>query len=738
MRQTYFLLPLLLFPTIVSIAHTLINPYTKVEESFTLQAVHDILFFGLSPQSLESYDHLSFPGAVPRSFIPPILLSFASYPVIVAGRLLGLVQDSSHLQTAVRLTLGIINSVSLVLFGWSAILRGRWESGPVGQVDNDVDPKAFNPPSAVSTSVRSSSDHVKARSKKTAEIPEQGGTEDRGVSGPNRRRMGSIFAYYLLLTSFQFHINFWSSRTVPNSLVLPLVLYSVSELIASSRSHSSSKGSKRAIRRSISTLVFSSCVFRSELAGMLIPACLWALVTSRISILDLLFTGVISGLLSAISTILVDTYFWRDYSHLFGDHAMSSSSSVKPRVRPIWPELEAILFNVVQGKSKEWGTQPFHSYFTVHLPKLLTLSLPLLLVGASILFRRSLTISSTRMGKNRGGKSAEGNLDDLLLLILLPLGHVLTLSLLGHKEWRFIMYCLPLLNVISSIGAEYCFSEDSRCTGKPDESKSKGWNGHEHDSLPEQRAGRKAVGSKPFSKAKGQRLPSRVLVLGKRSAPWLVLILTLAITSVLTLLSHSNYPGGVALKELHQRVVEERRRTFGFVAKVKVHVSTLPAMTGVSLFQSLNLEAHLGPRIPGGAFGSVHLPPLLPMASADESSKAWDYSKQEKGWEGEALPEFDLLLTDSPECRVGIEIEGKGKREEGGGNGSRFSPLGEAIKGFGGIRIKSPKLWLKRDLLGSLLHPWKALADFERLLPFEVIMEDMIWLCAREQASVRR
>jgi len=98
---------ILVLPTLI-LLHLVIAPYTKVEESFNLQATHDISTYGFQVTS-DTYDHISFPGAVPRTFFGALVLSALSSPVFsVIGR--------QHAQLIARAVLGLFNTYSLLRF----------------------------------------------------------------------------------------------------------------------------------------------------------------------------------------------------------------------------------------------------------------------------------------------------------------------------------------------------------------------------------------------------------------------------------------------------------------------------------------------------------------------------------------------------------------------------------------------------------------------------------------------
>ncbi|KAL9254995.1 Dol-P-Man:Man(7)GlcNAc(2)-PP-Dol alpha-1,6-mannosyltransferase-like protein [Drosera capensis] len=86
-------------------------PYTKVEESFNMQAMHDIIYHR---HHLDKYDHLEFPGVVPRTLIGAWLVSVIAAPVISILSFFSLPKIYSLV--TVRLMLGGIILSSLHFF----------------------------------------------------------------------------------------------------------------------------------------------------------------------------------------------------------------------------------------------------------------------------------------------------------------------------------------------------------------------------------------------------------------------------------------------------------------------------------------------------------------------------------------------------------------------------------------------------------------------------------------------
>jgi len=162
-------------------------------------------------------------------------------------------------------------------------------------------------------------------------------------------------------------------------------------------------------------LVAAGVIFRSEIAILLVvhlvPSILTSLTLGVIPYrtIAIILTSFLSFLLL---TLAFDSIFWD---------------------RLVWPELAGLYFNVVQGKSSEWGTSPYHTYFSNLLPKML--KNPALL----ILIPTSLALTTTR-------KNA-------MKLVGPTMAFVSIYSLQPHKELRFIIYVVPPLTAAAAVAA---------------------------------------------------------------------------------------------------------------------------------------------------------------------------------------------------------------------------------------------------------------------------------------------
>jgi len=400
---------------LVGLLHLLASPYTKVEESFNLQACHDLLYHGAD---LDAYDHHLYPGVVPRTFLGPLVVSLASSPLVQLINLLGL--QKIYSQYIVRGTLML-----LVLSAFISYKR--------------------------SISVR--------------------------LGG----RIGNLVVVFTLS---QFHLLFYSSRPLPNIFALVVVLHAYAAFTVSN------------LTRFTLLSAASILVFRAELAILLGLMLIMEVVFKQDfssqcinRIKQVIVYGLIALAVFIPLTVAVDSFFWK---------------------RTLWPELEVMYFNVVLNKSSDWGVMPFGWYFYSALPR--SLMSAFFLVPLSFLLDR-------RCSK----------------YVVPAVLFVFLYSFLPHKELRFIIYTIPLLNTGAALAFNYL------------------WN----------KRGKTLIWS----------VVSLALVAG--------LIANVLVSCGLVYVSSLNYPGGQALAKLHS--IERFEEKY-----VKVHMDVASCQSGVSRFGEEN------------------------------------------------------------------------------------------------------------------------------------------------------
>ncbi|XP_078177961.1 homolog of asparagine-linked glycosylation 12 isoform X6 [Carex rostrata] len=327
--------------------YVIVVPYTKVEESFNVQAMHDILYHR---NNIAKYDHLEFPGVVPRTFIAT---SGAFVVSALASPLVSLMQF---------LHAPKIYSLLTVNFAYACWLKGN----------------------ATAT---------------------------------------------------------------------------------------------------LRCLIIATVVFRCDTVLLLAPIGLELLLNKCISLWEAIKCGLITTLLSVGCTVFLDSILWQ---------------------RTLWPEFEVFWFNSVQNRSSEWGTHPFHWYFTSALPRALFIAYPLSIIGV-LLDRR---------------------IRQYIVPVFL---FVLLYSKLPHKELRFIIASVPIFNLSASLAASRVHN----------------------------------------NRKKHIWMLFYVIMLGS-------FLVSLGFSALTMIASYNNYPGGYALKKLHQADNSTKEKL--------VHIDAFTAINGVSRF----------------------------------------------------------------------------------------------------------------------------------------------------------
>ena len=232
--------------------------------------------------------------------------------------------------------------------------------------------------------------------------------------------------WYILLQASQFHVMYYASRTLPNMFAFALTTVAQRNLILVKSMASRTQKSVRRRKVALYLLTLAGVIFRSEVAILLAAETVYMLLQHRASltkeIIPAGLTGVVFGM---VATVSIDSFFWQRF--------------------PLWPEFVGFYYNTILGKSSEWGTSPFHYYFTNALPRLL--ANPVILLVSIPMALQSKAVKKTTKD------------------ILLPHAVFIAIySLLPHKEWRFIIYSIPAFTAVASSSAGWFWIRRSKST----------------------------------------------------------------------------------------------------------------------------------------------------------------------------------------------------------------------------------------------------------------------------------
>lgn len=234
--------------------YLVLAPYTKVEESFNIQAIHDVIFHG---SQLELYDHVEFPGAVPRTFFGALIVG----GITKLFQMLISIDNKLSIQIVARCLIGLANALALIKFRHAV----------ADSVSDDV----------------------------TAETRTDATPEDEVFPSKDSTRSvvrWSIAGLYIQ----QFHILFYASRPLPNFMAMPLVVYAYSQLFKKSNG----------VANAVGILSFCAIVFRSEIAVLAACVGITFFVGRKISLLKLALSGFVGLILGALISMVIDSEFW--------------------------------------------------------------------------------------------------------------------------------------------------------------------------------------------------------------------------------------------------------------------------------------------------------------------------------------------------------------------------------------------------------------------------------------------
>lgn len=307
-------------------------PYTKVEESFNTQAVHDAIFH---TNDLHLWDHKEFPGVVPRTFVGPLILGKVTKTVARAmevfvnsnpvtkrifrseqvwGELKHLVETLNEEETFVRTKMHYQVIMRMVLGLLSTFSLHRFHSVIGKNFGNDV----------------------------------------------------AVYASVLALA--QFHLAFYASRPLPNIFAFVLTTFALSLWLEDRKNLKINRSVLDTLAVAIVSMVVA--VFRCDNILLLAPLGVHVTLFRMTDIYDASLR-IIANVMAMVTAILAFAY------------ASISIDSKHWDKEFLWPEWEVLSFNNPMGanRSHEYGTKPFLWYAYSALPRMLLIAYPLSVYG---------------------------------------------------------------------------------------------------------------------------------------------------------------------------------------------------------------------------------------------------------------------------------------------------------------------------------------------------------------------
>ena len=307
-------------------------PYTKVEESFNTQAVHDVIFH---TNDLHLWDHKEFPGVVPRTFVGPLILGKVTKTVARAmevfvnsnpvtkrifrseqvwGELKHLVETLNEEETFVRTKMHYQVIMRMVLGLLSTFSLHRFHSVIGKNFGNDV----------------------------------------------------AVYASVLALA--QFHLAFYASRPLPNIFAFVLTTFALSLWLEDRKNLKINRSVLDTLAVAIVSMVVA--VFRCDNILLLAPLGVHVTLFRMTDIYDASLR-IIANVMAMVIAILAFAY------------ASISIDSKHWDKEFLWPEWEVLSFNNPMGanRSHEYGTKPFLWYAYSALPRMLLIAYPLSVYG---------------------------------------------------------------------------------------------------------------------------------------------------------------------------------------------------------------------------------------------------------------------------------------------------------------------------------------------------------------------